>query len=73
MINSLESVQDLITSRKNSHETYGFDIMVDDEFNVWLIEINASPSMDYSTVFILFIIFLGNYKTISKRLYGRYM
>ena len=52
IINSLEAVQDLISSRKNSHETYGFDIMVDENFNTWLIEINASPSMDYSTVIL---------------------
>lgn len=23
--------------------------MIDDEFNVWLIEVNSSPAMDYST------------------------
>jgi len=28
---------------------YGFDIMVDTEFNCWLIEVNSSPAMDYST------------------------
>ncbi len=43
-------MQDLISARKNSHETFGFDIMIDEDFNCWLIEINASPCMDYSTV-----------------------
>ena len=47
---SLESSQDLIENRKNSHELYGFDIMVDIDLNPWLIEINSSPCMDYSTV-----------------------
>ena len=28
---------------------FGFDIMFDDEWNAYLIEVNASPSMDYST------------------------
>jgi tubulin monoglycylase TTLL3/8 len=23
--------------------------MIDDEFNAWLIEVNSSPAMDYST------------------------
>ena len=23
--------------------------MIDEEFNVWLIEVNSSPAMDYST------------------------
>ena len=29
---------------------FGYDFMVDTFLNVWLIEINASPSMEYSTV-----------------------
>lgn len=28
---------------------FGYDIMIDDEFNCWLIEVNSSPAMDYST------------------------
>ena len=47
---SLESAQDLVENRKNSHEIFGFDIMVDDNLNPWLIEINSSPCMEYSTV-----------------------
>jgi hypothetical protein len=47
---SLESAQDVIENRKNSHEIFGFDIMIDDELNPWLIEINSSPCMEYSTV-----------------------
>ena len=50
---SLESVQDLVENRSCSHEIYGFDIMIDDKFNPWLIEINSSPTMEYSTVIIL--------------------
>ena len=47
---SLESAQDVIENRKNSHEIFGFDIMIDDNLNPWLIEINSSPCMEYSTV-----------------------
>jgi tubulin monoglycylase TTLL3/8 len=46
---SLECVQEIVDNRKNSVELYGFDIMIDEEYNPWLIEINASPAMDYST------------------------
>jgi len=53
VIYSLESVQDVIKSRKNTHEIFGYDLMVDTNFNVWLIEINSSPCMEYSTVIIL--------------------
>jgi len=56
IIYSLESVQDVIKNRKNSHEIYGYDLMVDSNFDVWLIEINASPCMEYSTVKIYLII-----------------
>jgi len=30
-------------------EIFGYDVMVDDDFNCWLIEVNSSPAMDYST------------------------
>lgn len=35
--------------RKNSHEMFGYDFMVDDNFKTWLIEVNSSPAMDYSS------------------------
>lgn len=28
---------------------FGYDFMIDDTYNVWLIEVNSSPAMDYST------------------------
>lgn len=35
--------------KKGCFELFGFDLMVDDDFNMWLIEVNSSPAMDYST------------------------
>lgn len=46
---SMSCVQDLVRSRTHSFEIFGFDFMLDDELNPWLIEINSSPSMEYST------------------------
>ena len=49
VINTLESVQDSFEYKRGCFEIYGFDIMVDSDFNCWLIEVNSSPAMDYST------------------------
>lgn len=53
VICSLQSVKHKICHRKNTHEIFGYDIMVDDELNCYLIEVNSSPAMDYSTVSII--------------------
>ena len=52
VIKSLLCVQDMVENRKNSFELYGYDFMIDGELKPWLIEINSSPAMDYSTVII---------------------
>ena len=50
VINSCKSVQDMFETKKgNQFDLFGYDIMVDDDLNCWLIEVNASPAMDYST------------------------
>jgi len=37
------------SARENSFEFLGFDFMVDTSYNVWLLEINSSPDLSYST------------------------
>lgn len=49
VINTLASVQDSFEYKKGCFELYGFDIMIDTDLAVWLIEVNSSPAMDYST------------------------
>lgn len=46
---SFKSAQDSIQNRKGSFDVYGLDFVLDTELNVWLLEINASPSMEHST------------------------
>ena len=41
----------IVEARKNSHELFGYDFMIDTNFQTWLLEVNSSPAMDYSTVF----------------------
>lgn len=53
VINSIKSCKDSIEPRRNSLELYGYDFMIDENFNSYLIEINSSPSMEFSTVKLL--------------------
>ena len=34
--------------RKNSFEVFGLDVMVDESFNTWLLEINRGPYLEKS-------------------------
>ena len=49
VILALQSTKHKLFNRKNNFEVFGFDIMLDDKLNVYLIEINASPDWTYST------------------------
>ena len=33
---------------------FGYDFMIDEKFNVWILEINKSPTLEASTVHFLY-------------------
>jgi tubulin polyglutamylase TTLL9 len=49
VVRSQLSVQKIMINDRNSFALYGYDIMIDDNLKVWLIEINACPSLTAST------------------------
>merc|ERR1712151_248137 len=49
VVRSLESVQDVIQPRTNSFQLFGYDFMVSDDLEAWLIEVNSSPDLSYPT------------------------
>ena len=51
VIASLLATRDTIVQPEpqQAHEMFGYDFMVDTNLNVWMLEVNSSPDMSYSS------------------------
>lgn len=49
IVRSLLAVQQAIIHDKHSFEMYGYDVIFDEDFKPWLLEVNASPSVSGSS------------------------
>ena len=49
VIHSLKACQSVITNDRHCFELYGYDLLVDAALRPWLIEVNASPSLSFTT------------------------
>ena len=56
---------------------FGYDFLVDENYNTWILEINKSPSMDMTTVFFYFLINIKsrlqmNWSVKFKKIWSRF-
>lgn len=52
LISTFDAVKDTINPKnlKNCFQILGYDFMIDDNFKVWLIEINTNPGMNFDSI-----------------------
>nr|CAH8870672.1 unnamed protein product [Trichobilharzia regenti] len=49
VVHSLKAVANVLINDRHCFECYGYDIIIDDNFKAWLVEVNASPSLSATT------------------------
>jgi tubulin monoglycylase TTLL3/8 len=58
-VQTMHAVQDVIKHRKNSFEWFGFDFLIDELLQPWLLEVNISPDMSLATDVLQRVVPLG--------------
>ena len=49
---SMEAVKNQIYFGKGYFEIFGYDFLVDQDYEVWLIEVNTNPSLEQSSDYL---------------------
>lgn len=52
VVEVLRAVEDQLKPRAQSFEVFGFDLMVDEDMRMWLLEVNLSPGCEARTPFL---------------------
>lgn len=50
IVHSLKSVIKIMVNDRHCFICYGYDIIINNNLKLWLIEVNASPSLTYTTI-----------------------
>jgi hypothetical protein len=58
-VQTMHAVQDVVKHRRNSFEWFGFDFLIDESLQPWLLEVNISPDMSLATDVLQRVVPLG--------------